>query len=157
MLNCKRTSRHRMFKWKLLWQERHTNLWMVGTATQTYPPQRQDRNFYTWHNFKQRTTFSKYHYIWHDPILVFGVFSTLIHHSIVQTYISNTTQALELQTLKPGSSGRINLHLRTNLCPASLIIYEGIPNKVLETPLAWGKPQSTQIFKGRNSKTQIFI
>lgn len=63
----------------------------------------------------------------------------------------------ELQTLEPGSSGHINPYLRPSLCPASLSIHEGIPNKVLETLLVLIKPQSRQIFRERNSKRQIFI
>ena len=139
---------------------KETDLWMAGTTMQSYPPRSRIETLILY------TILNHVHF---PSITTFGLIPFLLFESSVQSftvlnnpdisfqYHKGTLCTDELQSLDPGSPGHMKPHLRPSLCPASLIIYEGIPKKVLETLLAWAKPQSRQIFRERSSKRQIFI
>jgi len=149
-----------MIKYKIHLQERQTNVWMADTATQLCPPRIRIESLilHTILNcvhFLSITTFG-----WIPFVLFVSSacsFKELNNPDIGFQLHTGTFCTDELQTLEPGSSSHLNPHLRPRLCPASLIIRDALIDQVLETPSAWAKPQSRQIFRERNNKRQIFI
>lgn len=108
-------------------------------TTQPYPPRSRIETLILYiilnHvHFPSATTFDLMPFLLFESSVL--PFTLLNNPDIGFQHHTGTLCTDELQTLEPGSSGHINPYLRPSLCPASLSIHEGIPNKVLETLLA---------------------